>query len=108
MQVENKRIVKNTFFLYFRMILVMGVTLFTSRIVLEQLGVDDYGIYSVVGGVIVLFTFVSQAMSTATQRFITFEIGKVDGNVSRIFGTCMTIHLILMGIVLIGGETISV
>lgn len=67
---DNKRIAINTFFMYFRMLLVMGVTLFTSRVVLQQLGVDDYGIYSVIGGVVTLFTFLNQAMSTSTQRFL--------------------------------------
>lgn len=89
------------------MFLVMGVTLFTSRIVLEQLGVDDYGIFSVIGGVIILFTFASQAMSTASQRFITFELGKKDGSISVVFGTCLMVHLIMIGIVFILAESVG-
>ena len=67
---NNKRIAKNTLFLYVRMLLIMGVTLYTSRVVLQMLGVEDYGIYNVVGGIVVLFTFVNNAMFTATQRFL--------------------------------------
>ena len=67
---NNKRIAKNTLFLYMRMLLIMGVTLYTSRIVLQVLGVEDFGIYNVVGGIVVLFTFVNNAMVTSTQRFL--------------------------------------
>ena len=70
---NNKRIAKNTLFLYVRMLLIMGVTLYTSRVVLQMLGVEDYGIYNVVGGIVVLFTFVNNAMVTSTQRFLNAE-----------------------------------
>jgi len=104
---DNKRIAINTFFMYFRMLLVMGVTLFTSRVVLQQLGVDDYGIYSVIGGVVTLFTFLNQAMSTSTQRFITYELGKVNGNVCSIFTACVKLHIwMAMGIVMLA-ETVG-
>lgn len=66
---NNKRVAKNTLFLYFRMILIMLVTLYTSRGVLAELGIDDYGIYNVVGGVVLMFSFLNSCMSTATQRF---------------------------------------
>lgn len=69
MNINNKRIAQNTLMLYFRMILTMGVSLYTSRVVLEVLGVEDFGIYSVVGSVVVMFGFLNYAMSTATQRF---------------------------------------
>ena len=71
----NKRIAKNTLVLYIRMLFVMGVTIYTSRVVLEQLGVTDYGIYNVVGSVVTIFTFISQALGNATNRFIVFSIG---------------------------------
>jgi O-antigen/teichoic acid export membrane protein len=73
---NNKRIAKNTLFLYFRSILTLGVGLYTSREVLAQLGVEDFGIYNVVGGVIVLFSFIQGAMSSAASRFFTFDLGK--------------------------------
>ena len=69
---NNKRIAKNTLFLYVRMLLIMGVTLYTSRVVLQVLGVEDFGVYNVVGGIVVLFTFVNNAMVTSTQRFLNY------------------------------------
>lgn len=71
---NNKRIAKNTLYLYFRMLLIMGVTLYTSRIVLNALGVEDFGIYNIVGGVVILFSFINNALSSATQRFLNFEM----------------------------------
>ena len=67
---NNKRIAKNTVFLYFRMFVMMIVSLFTSRVVLDVLGAEDYGIYNIIGGVIVLFSFLNAALNAATQRFI--------------------------------------
>ena len=69
---NNKRIAKNTLFLYMRMLLIMGVTLYTSRVVLQVLGVEDFGIYNVVGGIVLLFTFVNNAMVTSTQRLLNY------------------------------------
>ena len=76
---NNKRIAKNTLFLYFRMLLTMIISLFTSRIILKTLGVEDYGIYNVVGGVITMLNFITNSLSGAESRFITFELGK--GNI---------------------------
>ena len=72
----NKKIFKNTIYLGFRMIIVLGISLYTSRIVLQVLGVEDYGIYSVVGGFVVMFGFFNNAMTTGIQRFFNFELGK--------------------------------
>lgn len=94
---DSKRIAKNTMFLYFRMILIMGITLYTSRVVLEQLGVNDYGIYNVVGGIVTLFSLFSSALTGAITRFLTFELGRKDGDVQRIFASSITI-LLFMGI----------
>jgi len=75
--VENsRRVLKNTIFLYMRMLFVMAVSLFTVRIVLKYLGVTDYGIYSVVGGVVMMMSFLSNSMSSATQRFFSFDLGQ--------------------------------
>ena len=69
---NNKRIAKNTLLLYIRTIFLMLITLYTSRVILEQLGVDDYGIYNVVGGVVAMFSVISSALSSSISRFITF------------------------------------
>lgn len=66
---SNKRIAKNTFFLYIRTFIIMFVTLYTSRVVLQTLGETDFGIYNIVGSVVVLFSFLNSAMSSATLRF---------------------------------------
>lgn len=76
--VNHKRIVKNTLFLYFRMLLTMGVSLYTVRVVLNVLGVEDFGIYHVVGGLVALFSFLSHAMSSASQRFFSHALGQKD------------------------------
>ena len=75
---DNRRVARNTVFLYVRMILILGVTLYTSRIVLDVLGVNDYGIYNVVGGVVAMFAFLSNSMASATQRYLTYELGRGD------------------------------
>lgn len=72
---NNKRIAKNTLLLYIRMLFLMGISLYTSRVVLSALGVDDFGIYNVVGGVVAMFTMISGALSAAISRFITYELG---------------------------------
>ena len=94
--IKNKQIARNTLFMYFRMILVMVITLFTSRINLESLGIIDYGIYGVVGGFVAMFTMFSNALSASIQRFITFELGHGDRNrMKSIFSTSVTIMIIL-------------
>lgn len=77
---SNKRIVKNTLFLYVRMLITLVVGLYTSRVVLNTLGVENYGIYNIVGGVVALFGFLNSTMSGATQRFFTAAIGKMIKN----------------------------
>ena len=73
--VNNKRIAKNTLYLYMRMLLSLIVQLYTSRVILNALGISDYGIYNVVGGVVTMFSFMSGTMSTAAQRFMSYDIG---------------------------------
>ena len=105
---NNKRIAKNTIFLYIRMLILMFVSLYTSRVVLHVLGIEDYGIYNVVGGIITLFTFVNGGMISATQRYLTFEIGK--GNLTqlnKVFSTSLLIHAVIALIVVVLGETIG-
>ncbi|WP_319227437.1 lipopolysaccharide biosynthesis protein [Draconibacterium orientale] len=94
-QQNNRRIAKNTLLLYIRMILVLGVTLYTVRIILDALGVIDYGIYNVIGGIVIMFSFLSNTMASATQRFFAFELGKNNvSQLSKIFSTSMTIYFI--------------
>lgn len=91
---ENKRIAKNTLFLYFRMILTMGVSLFTSRVILDKLGVDDYSLYNVVGGVVGMLSFVNGTLSVGTMRFLTTELGKQDfEKLGKTFNTAFYTHL---------------
>ena len=105
---NNARIAKNTIFLYFRMILLMAVSLYTSRVVLSTLGIDDYGIYNVVGGFIGMFAFLNGAMAGCTQRFITIALGKGDEqNLKKVFSTCVITHGMIALIVFILAETIG-
>jgi len=105
---NNRRIAKNTLFLCFQSILTLGVGLYTSREVLAQLGVSDFGIYNVVGGVIVLFSFIQGAMHNATNRFFTFDLGKGDFEaLKKTFSLSMIIHVFTALIILILGETVG-
>ncbi len=101
---RSRRIAKNTLMLYVRMLVLMLVGLYTSRVVLEVLGEGDYGIYNVVGGVVAMFTIISGALNSAVQRFITFEMGKPDGNLNKVYSTAVTIQLILALAVVILAE----
>ncbi|MBD5217472.1 MAG: oligosaccharide flippase family protein [Bacteroidales bacterium] len=99
---DKKRIAKNTFALYVRMIFVMAITLFSSRIVLEKLGVTEFGVYSSVGGVVAMLSFLNATLSTGTSRFITFELGREDSRRLReTFSTAFYTHLILALIVVL-------
>lgn len=105
---NNKRIAKNTMLLYFRMLFMMVISLYTSRIVLNALGVNDYGIYNVVGGVVAMFAILSGSLSASISRFITFEIGK--GNVDRlkeVFRTAINVQIILIVCIIFLMETIG-
>ena len=105
---NNKRIAKNTALLYVRMFLIMGVSLFTSREVLRILGVEDFGIYNIVAGIIVLFSFLNNAMVTATQRFLNFELGKDKlDNAANVFSMSVNAHIGIALLILVGGETIG-
>ena len=102
--INNKRIAKNTILLYFRMLVTMTISLFTSRVVINALGLENYGIYNVVAGVVVLFSFVNNAMAIGTQRHISYELGKSEGRVSEIFSACLKIHVALGFLVVLLGE----
>lgn len=107
-ELDNKRVAKNAIMLTMRMVLVTIVGLYTSRIVLQTLGVDDYGIYGVVGGVVGMAGFLNSAMSGATGRFITFEIGSGNNErLQRIFSTAMLLHIVIGIVIAIFAETIG-
>lgn len=109
---KNKRIAKNTLFLYGRMLFGLIVALFTSRVVLNTLGVSDYGVYNVTGGVITMISFLNGSMAGATSRFITYELGIAEkegfyGNLRLIFSSAMAVHVIIAIAVFIIAETLG-
>lgn len=105
---NNKRIAQNTIFLYFRMLLIMGVTLYTSRIVLKILGIEDFGLYNVVGGIVTMFTFLNGSLSGATSRYLTFELGRKNyKRLNQVFNVALFIHIIIAVIIVILAETIG-
>ena len=105
---NNKRIAKNTLILYFRMFLLMGVSLYTVRLLLIELGVEDYGIYNVVGGIIILFSFLNNAVTQSTQRYLAFYLGKKDQSVlNEVFSMSINIFMLMMMCVVILAETVG-
>ena len=105
-QSNSKTIAKNTMFLYFRMMVTMVISLYTSRVVLQVLGIDDYGIYQAVGGIVGFLSFINNALSTGSSRFITFGLG--EGNMEKlknIFSTTLTGHIILALLIVAVAET---
>ena len=105
---NNKRIAKNTIILYVRMVIMMLISLYTSRVVLKALGIDDFGIYQVVGSIIVLFSFLNNGLSAASNRFITAEISKGTTESGRIvFNVCLQSHILIALIIFIFAETIG-
>ena len=108
MLTANKRIAKNTLLLYIRMFIMMGVSLYTSRVVLQKLGVDDFGLYNIVGGVVVLFSVFNSSLAGSTQRFLNYEMGREDvSSVNKVFQCSIMLHVILCVILIILAETIG-
>lgn len=105
---SNKQIAKNTLMLYFRMLLTMAIGLYTSRVILSELGVSDYGLYSVVGGIVTMFSFINGSLNAGTQRFMTFYLGKGDtGQLKKVFSTAIVIYVLLALAILILAETVG-
>lgn len=105
---DNKRIAKNTIFLYIRMVLVMLISLYTSRVVLNTLGATNYGIYNVVGGIVTMMGFINGALGVSTSRFLTYELG--CGNLEKLkktFSMSLNLHIGVALLVLILGETVG-
>lgn len=106
---NNKRIAKNTLLLYMRMLFMMAVSLYTSRVILHTLGVEDFGIYNVVGGVVSMFSVISGSLSAAISRFITYELGKGNKDkLIRIFSSAVTVQIGLGLIILILAELVGI
>jgi len=105
---NTKRIAKNTLMLYVRMLFSMVVSLYTSRVILATLGVEDYGISNVVGGVVTMFAFLNASMASSTQRFLTFELGRGDiEQLKKVFSIALLIHFLIAVIVLVLSETLG-
>lgn len=106
--ISNKRIVQNTLFLYLRMLLVMAVSIYTTRIILDVLGITDYGIYTVVGGIVAFLGFLNSSMANAVQRFLSFELGKGDSiKTNHIFSISMMVHIGLAFVIFVMLELIG-
>ena len=106
---EQKRIMKNTVMLYVRMAVIMIVSLYMSRVVLDVLGEQDYGIYNIVGSVVVSLAFIQNALISATQRFLSYELGKNnEEGINKVFSMSMNIHLLFTVVIVIVLETVGV
>ncbi len=105
-ELEHKRLIaKNTVALYVRMLVRLAVTLYTSRIVLDVLGVDDFALYGIVGGIVTLFTFLQTALNASTQRFMSVELGRGDlPRLKRVFDVSMSLYLLVALIVVVVAE----
>ena len=106
---NNKRIAKNTLILYARMLFLMVISLYTSRVILQTLGVEDFGTYNVVGGFVALFAVLSQSLSSAASRFLTFEMGRgYEEKLEKVFSTILIIHILLAAVIAILAEAFGI
>lgn len=108
MQENNKRIAKNSIYLYMRVLVAMGINLYTSRLILEYLGVEDFGLYNIVGGIVALMMFLNSSMRGATSRYLTFYLGKTDEkSLKKCFSAALLVHIAIAVILILLGETIG-
>lgn len=106
---NTKRIAKNTFVLYVRMLFLMAISLYTSRVILQALGVEDYGVYTAVGGFVAMFSAVSSSLSSAASRFLNYEMGKGENaNLNKVFSTILIIHVVLAILIAILTEGVGI
>lgn len=106
---DNKRIAKNTLMLYLRMFLLMAISLYTYRVILKELGIDDYGLYNVIGGIITVFSFVSSALVASTQRYFNVALGKGDDEqYKKIYSMSINIFILFSFVIFVLGETIGI
>lgn len=105
---DNKRLALNTVFLYFRMFITMAISIFTTRVILNSLGVNDYGVYNVVGGMVSLFAVLTTSLSASISRFITFELGRNNNDsLRKVFSTAVMVQIIMSGIIFFLGTTVG-
>ena len=105
---KSKRIAKNTLLLYFRMLFLMFINLYASRVILEALGVEDYGVYNVVGGFVAMFSIISSPLTSACSRFLNYEMGKgIQDRIRVVFSTSLTVHILLAVLIAILCEVIG-
>lgn len=105
---NNKRIAKNTMILYFRMLCTVGISFYTSRVILSNLGVSDFGLYNVIGGLVSMFYMITSTLSAAISRFLTYELGQKDlKNLRNTFSTSINIQLLISILIIILSETIG-
>lgn len=105
---SNRRIIKNTVMLYIRMIVSMCINLYASRLVLEILGVEDFGVYNIVGGIVAVMSFLNSSMAGSTSRFLTYELGRGNKeNLSKTFSSALFAHIYIAIFVLVVGETVG-
>ncbi len=108
LQINNKRIAVNTLYMYLRMFVILGVTLYTARVIINTLGIEDYGIYNIVGGIVVLFSFINISIKNSFQRFISYELGRNDiMGMHRIVGASIRIVAIISIIFVLLSETVG-
>ena len=109
MVTDNKKIAKNTLFLYIRMLLLIVVTFYTTRVVLQALGVSDFGLYNVIAGFVSMMAFINTSLSNSIQRFLNFEIGKGEkGQVGKYFSVSLASQLFVSIIIMLFAETLGV
>ena len=106
---SKRKILKNTMVLYVRVIATMLIALYTSRVVLKALGIEDYGLYNVVGGVVALFSFLKTSLASATQRFMSYELGRAtdEADTNRVFCASVTTHIVLAIVIFLFCETLG-
>lgn len=104
---RNKKVAKNTIFLYLRMLFLIGVNLYTSYALLDAMGVKDFGTYNVVGGIVFMFSFLNTAMAVGTQRYFSYEMGRNSSSVNDVFTASVNVHFFISIIVLLFAETVG-
>ena len=104
---RNKTVAKNTIFLYVRMLFLIGVNLYTSNALLSVMGVEDFGTYGVVGGIVFMFSFLNTAMAVGSQRYLSYEMGRNSHRVSDVFTASVNVHFLISILVLLLAETVG-
>lgn len=104
---RNKKVARNTIFLYLRMLFLIGVNLYTSHALLDAMGVQDFGTYNVVGGVVLMFSFLNTAMAVGTQRYFSYEMGRNSSRLNDVFTASVNVHFLISILVLILAETVG-